>query len=348
MNNYNQDKLSRRKDRSTVEEEEINSTSRLNQGVKQPVYLTHVEEMEDNDELKGNPMQYMTAGAMAGLVEHAVMYPIDTIKTYVQSSNQGIFKSIKSIGGIRNFYSGLTVVLYGALPSHAFYFTTYEAVKNILQGRQTQYVNDWSVSALAGIAATIAHDGIATPTDVIKQHMQLKGHVQNYNLMSATREIYATRGLRAFFVSLPTTILMNIPYTSFHFVTYEYMKKKLFDHHDHDHHDHDHHHDDHDHDHDEWKHVKHFMAGGAAGAVGGLVSNPFDVVKTLLQVGQADTVKEAISLLRKEEGGLLKNLFRGSIPRVVYFTPSAAVTWTTYEYIKYVFRWYNTNNNQNK
>ena len=71
MNNYNQDKLSRRKDRSTEEEEEINSTSRLNQGVKQPVYLTHVEEMEDNDELKGNPMQYMTAGAMAGLVEHA-------------------------------------------------------------------------------------------------------------------------------------------------------------------------------------------------------------------------------------------------------------------------------------
>jgi len=167
----------------------------------------------------------------------------------------------------------------------------------------------------------------------------LKGHINNYNFINATREIYATRGLRAFFISLPTTVLMNIPYTSVHFITYEFVKRKLFHHNEEDEHDHDHDHDHHHHhDADEWKHAKHFVAGGLAGACGGLVSNPFDVIKTLQQVGQVETIKEALEKLSRERGGLVRNLFRGSIPRVVYFTPSAAVTWTTYEYIKYVFR----------
>ncbi|KAG2382545.1 hypothetical protein C9374_005125 [Naegleria lovaniensis] len=328
------------------DEEELNPTTRLNRS-SSSTYYTHVEELEDDEELKGNPIQYMTAGAMAGLVEHAVMYPIDTIKTYVQSSNKGILQSIRAIGSLKNYYSGLTVVLYGALPSHAFYFATYEAVKRLFQGgREQHFTSNASVSAIAGIAATIGHDGIATPIDVIKQHMQLKGHIQNYNFINASREIYALRGLRGFFVSLPTTVLMNIPYTSVHFVTYEFMKKKLFEHDDH--HDHDHHDHHHDHDEDKWKHVKHFTAGGLAGAAGGLVSNPFDVVKTLLQVGQASNVREALSLLGSEPGGLVRNLFRGSIPRVVFFTPSAAVTWTTYEYVKYMFRLLNNENQEKK
>jgi len=100
------------------------------------------------------------------------MYPVDTIKTHVQSTNKGVMHSIRSIKSLRNFYSGLTVVLYGAVPSHAFYFATYEAVKLLSQGGQEKhFVSNLSVSAVAGIAATVAHDGISTPIDVIKQHM---------------------------------------------------------------------------------------------------------------------------------------------------------------------------------
>ncbi|KAL9641569.1 hypothetical protein ABK040_013489 [Willaertia magna] len=338
----------------------LNNNSHQQQQQQQNVLfhgIEHEEHDDDDELLQHHPIQHMIAGALAGLGEHTVMYPVDTIKSRVQALNQGLIQSIKNIGSLRNFYSGLSIVLYGAIPSHALYFATYEAFKVLLQSRefsqqiqkqlkftQKDKINDnnkgkevitdfylntsMSTSAISGIMATIAHDTVGTPCDVIKQHMQLKGHTSHYNFITATREIYKLRGMRAFFVSLPTTILMNIPYTSVQFMTYEWMKRRLFsesftlEHRDQ----------------DKFKHLKHFVSGGIAGAAAGLVSNPFDVVKTYLQVGYGNNVKDVLIRLQSEKGGLLKGLFRGSIPRIVYFAPSAAVTWSTYEYIKYFFR----------
>lgn len=56
-------------------------------------------------------------------------------------------------------------------------------------------------------------------------------------------------------------------------------------------HDHDHHHDDDDDDHDVLKDV---TAGGAAGALGGFVSTPLDVVKTRLQTQQVQPGQQSV------------------------------------------------------
>lgn len=316
------------------------------------LYLTHVHEPEilEKDEEEQHQFtnsQLMFAGAMAGLGEHASMYPVDTVKTRVQANTHSttLFATIRSIGRLRNFYSGLPVVLYGAIPSHAFYFASYEGVKRLLEGgeQKTFVSNIWYIAGLAGIVATATHDLIATPLDVVKQHMQLKGQQSGVTLITTARDVFRRRGMRAFFISYPTTLLMNIPYTAAHFVSYEWMKKQLFllshttekqetMHHDQ------------LLDHDSYKLYKHIMAGSFAGAAGAILSTPFDVVKTRLQIGYGKNVREVLARLNQEtNGGIVFGLFKGVVPRVMYFMPSASICWITYEYSKNFMKFFSFN-----
>lgn len=54
----------------------------------------------------------MLAGATAGLVVDTSLYPVDTIKSRLQSG-QGFVKS----GGFKNLYRGLMPVLVGSVPN---------------------------------------------------------------------------------------------------------------------------------------------------------------------------------------------------------------------------------------
>ena len=83
-------------------------------------------------------------------------------------------------------------------------------------------------------------------------------------------------------------------------------------------------------------------AGGIAGAMAAAVSTPLDVVKTRLQtegvvsntVYQSSSVISVLRQIVQEEG---KNvLWRGLKPRVLFYVPSAAICWGTYETMKHV------------
>jgi len=81
----------------------------------------------------------------------------------------------------------------------------------------------------------------------------------------------------------------------------------------------------------------HILAGCGAGALGGLVSNPLDVIKTRIQLHDRIkegplSVKRIVKSIIREEGP--KTFFKGTTARVLYFMPSAAICWTTYETVK--------------
>ena len=57
-------------------------------------------------------------------------------------------------------------------PAHAAYFATYEWAK-VRLGTADQQDQSPHVFALAGMAATLASDAIATPLDVVKQRLQV-------------------------------------------------------------------------------------------------------------------------------------------------------------------------------
>jgi len=83
---------------------------------------------------------------------------------------------------------------------------------------------------------------------------------------------------------------------------------------------------------------KHFLAGAGAAACAVLVSNPLDVMKTRLQTQGSLTSKryysiaQTFNLIRKEEGW--RGFTRGLGPRCLYLCPSAAITFSLYEFFK--------------
>ncbi|OMJ25934.1 putative mitochondrial carrier [Smittium culicis] len=91
---------------------------------------------------------HMAAGAAAGIMEHAVMYPFD----------------ISTTEGIRALWRGIGSMVAGAGPSHALYFAAYEEVKYILSGGNDNNI-DFVSAGIAGGAGTIMSDMLMNPFD---------------------------------------------------------------------------------------------------------------------------------------------------------------------------------------
>ncbi|KAF9221337.1 mitochondrial carrier [Gyrodon lividus] len=275
----------------------------------------------------------MFAGALAGITEHAVMFPIDSIKTRMQvfatspaAVYTGIgnaFTRISSTEGMRTLWRGVSSVIIGAGPAHAVHFGMYEAVKELAGGNSEG--NQWLATSLAGASATIASDALMNPFDVIKQRMQV--HKSEFrSVFTAMQVVYHTEGPAAFYVSYPTTLMMSVPFTAVQFTVYEQIKRLLNPK-------------------GEYSPLTHIVAGGLAGGVAGGVTTPLDVAKTLLQtrgtsqdpeIRRVGGMKDAFRIIWQRDG--LKGFGRGMSPRVLTHMPSNALCWLSYEFFKVAIR----------
>ena len=108
-------------------------------------------------------------------------------------------------------FRGVSAQFSGCGPAHAVYFSCYEGMKHaFVAGRAGHHP---AAHAGAGALATLAHDGLMTPFDVVKQRMQLdavdaKG--QRYrHFVQCARGVYRSEGASAFFLSLKTTVRLS-------------------------------------------------------------------------------------------------------------------------------------------
>ena len=81
----------------------------------------------------------LLSGGVAGTTVDVALYPLDTIKTRLQSP-QGFLKA----GGFRGVYKGLGAAAVGSAPGASLFFVTYEGTKNALRdfqvSEQTSYL----------------------------------------------------------------------------------------------------------------------------------------------------------------------------------------------------------------
>eukprot|EP00002_Diphylleia_rotans_P015845 TRINITY_DN3069_c0_g1_i2.p1 TRINITY_DN3069_c0_g1~~TRINITY_DN3069_c0_g1_i2.p1 ORF type:complete len:281 (-),score=58.89 TRINITY_DN3069_c0_g1_i2:193-1035(-) len=263
--------------------------------------------MEEHDPTLSHSAN-MIAGATAGMMEHVVMFPVDTIKTRLQSAHganspyRGVFRGLTHIiktEGAASLFRGVGAVASGAAPAHALYFATYEITKDKL----SPYVPLAVATSIAGACATTASDAIMTPWDVVKQRLQMENSPYK-GVTDCVKRIFQTEGIRAFYLSYPATLTMNIPFVSVHFTTYEFMypvfssvfHKKSAE------------------DDDSTSTISHFLAGGSAGAAAAAISNPLDVAKTRLQTQVGNEKKytgliQTVGTIVREEGA--STLLRG-------------------------------------
>ncbi|KAK5912916.1 hypothetical protein CesoFtcFv8_002744 [Champsocephalus esox] len=161
---------------------------------------------------------YMVAGGCAGMCVDLTLFPLDTIKTRLQSP-QGFQKA----GGFRGVYAGVPSAAVGSFPNAAAFFVTYEFTKSLLgaggglAAPQAAPVTHMMAASLGEVVACL----IRVPTEVVKQRTQASPSSSTYNMLLATlRE----EGFRGLYRGYSSTVLREIPFSLVQFPLWEYLK----------------------------------------------------------------------------------------------------------------------------
>ncbi|KFW80672.1 Mitoferrin-1, partial [Manacus vitellinus] len=235
---------------------------------------------------------------------------------------RSVYEALKKIvltEGLWRPLRGINVTMLGAGPAHAMYFACYEKMKKSLSDTLQQGGNSHLANGIAGSVATLLHDAVMNPAEVVKQRMQMFNSPYK-SVLSCVRTVQRTEGFGAFYRSYTTQLTMNVPFQAIHFITYELVQEHINPRRD-------------------------FVAGAVAAAVAAAATTPLDVCKTLLNT-QENTALSSLNVSGHLSGmlnafrtvyrlGGLPGFFRGVQARVIYQMPSTAIAWSVYEFFKY-------------
>ncbi|ORX88347.1 mitochondrial carrier [Basidiobolus meristosporus CBS 931.73] len=249
------------------------------------------------------------AGGMAGTVIDTALFPLDTIKTRLQS-NLGFTKS----GGFSGVYSGLSSAVLGSAPAAGVFFVTYEALKASLSGYNA---GDSSVVHMtAASCGEISACFVRVPTEVIKQRMQTK---QYPSIGSAVRALLQADGALGFYRGYLSTVVREIPFTCIQFPLYEKLKIRWGRH--------------------KGGNVEPWEAGvcgSLSGGLAGALTTPLDVVKTRTMLAirshRYPGIHQTLVHIYVHEG--LRGLFCGIGPRVMSISIGGYIFLGVYEKAK--------------
>ncbi|XP_028040575.1 mitoferrin-like isoform X2 [Bombyx mandarina] len=242
---------------------------------------------------------------------------MQSLRTAHNSTISETFRYMVQREGLLRPIRGMSAVVLGAGPAHACFFATYEHCKLTLS-QMTRHRHDHITHGLSGCLASLIHDAVSNPAEVVKQRLQMLNSPYR-GVWECARHVYRAEGLRAFYRSYGTQIAMNVPFQALHFVTYEWCQSVLNPARKYD-------------------PRAHALSGAAAGALAAAATTPLDVCKTVLNTqesaARADGLLEAASQVMRATGPL--GFFKGVQARVLYQMPAAAICWLTYETFKHM------------
>lgn len=143
--------------------------------------------------------------------------------------------------------------------------------------------------------------------------------------LTCMRDVFRNEGLAAFYRSYFTSLMMNIPFQSIHFMTYEFTQNILNQKR-------------------EYSPQAHVISGAVAGGFAAAITTPLDVCKTLINTQEKQILKAS---KQRSVTGLInaatvvyrccgiRGYFQGMSPRVFNAMPATAISWSVYEFMKY-------------
>lgn len=269
----------------------------------------------------------LLAGALAGTTVDLTLFPLDTLKTRLQSK-EGLLRS----GGLSGIYRGLSSVLVGSAPGASLFFITYETTKSLLAARsgntQEGGMRGAATHMLAASLGEIAACSVRVPTEVIKQRAQAGQHATSAAalraILSSRREIGLAGVWRELYRGWGITIVREVPFTVIQFPLWETMKARArrrraaagLD--------------------PDGKTdigaLESAVYGSVAGAVAAGLTTPLDVLKTrvMLASGARPSVKKILTGIVRDEGPRV--LFSGLGPRVAWISVGGAIFLGSYQW----------------
>ena len=167
----------------------------------------------------------LIAGGVAGTTVDLSLFPLDTLKTRLQSSS-GFFAS----GGFSGIYRGIGSAVVGSAPGAAFFFCTYETTKHLLSKPYGSGSGGGAaVHMLAASLGEVAACAVRVPTEVVKQRAQAGQHGgSSRGALGAILGQFRTRGIagvwRELYRGWGITVFREVPFTVIQFPLWEGMK----------------------------------------------------------------------------------------------------------------------------
>ncbi|XP_010569163.1 PREDICTED: S-adenosylmethionine mitochondrial carrier protein isoform X2 [Haliaeetus leucocephalus] len=202
----------------------------------------------------------LAAGGVAGVCVDLILFPLDTVKTRLQSP-QGFRKA----GGFRGIYAGVPSTAIGSFPNAAAFFITYENVKSMLHHGSTSYLTPATHMVAASLGEVVACL-IRVPSEVVKQRAQVSPSSSTLRILSHT--LYH-EGIQGLYRGYKSTVLREIPFSLVQFPLWESLKDLW-----------------------SWKqgHVvdswQSAVCGAFAGGFAAAVTTPLDVAKTRIMLAK--------------------------------------------------------------
>lgn len=282
------------------------------------------------------------------MLSAVLLQPADLLKTRVQQSHQNtLLATIKTIASgpnpIRQFWRGTLPSTLRTGCGSAIYFSGLNALRRRVSERASLLSSDRArtgdghssklpklsntANLATGAVARTWAGFIMMPITVLK--VRYESNLYSYSsLFSASKDIFRTEGFRGFFAGFGATAVRDAPYAGLYVLFYEQSKKRL-------------------------SRLAttieeksgttnanlssstsagiNFLSGVMAAGLGTTFTNPFDAIKTRIQLmpsRYSNTVQAAKKMLR-EDG--MRSFFDGLGIRIARKAISSALAWTVYE-----------------
>ncbi|XP_054615540.1 mitochondrial glycine transporter B-like [Dunckerocampus dactyliophorus] len=260
-------------------------------------------------------------GSLSGTCSTLLFQPLDLVKTRLQTVQRTMQPGSGRIGMVTvllnvvrterllGLWKGVSPSFMRTIPGVGLYFSTYHSFKQHFF--QEKNPGALGAALLGGGARTVA--GIVMlPVTVIKTRYEC-GRYRYRGVTEALRSVCRTEGPAALYSGMMATLLRDVPFSGIYVMFYSQMKTSLP------------------------KEISvsasaplvNFSCGVLAGVLASLVTQPADVVKTLVQVNPQLRTADAVRCIYVEHG--LKGFLRGAVPRSLRKTLIAAMAWTIYE-----------------
>ncbi|EDU40152.1 s-adenosylmethionine mitochondrial carrier protein [Pyrenophora tritici-repentis] len=275
-------------------------------------------------------LRSLIAGGLAGTTVDLSLYPLDTLKTRLQSS-----AGFAASGGFNGIYRGVGSAIVGSAPGAALFFITYDSIKRSFAQPKVaiQYnaegklykeeVRDSGSEAvvhmLAASLGEVAACAVRVPTEVIKQRAQASQHPSSLSALTHILNQRHARGLAHVWMELyrgwSITIIREVPFTVIQFPLWEALKKYRTARTGR----------------SEVTGLEGGLLGSVAGAVAAGITTPLDVLKTRMMLArEKQPMFSMLSTIMKESGP--RAFFAGLGPRVGWISVGGAIFLGSYQW----------------